>query len=67
VECGDVPCLYNVTGDPGEHVDLAAALPARVASMMARFRELDATYHPPVLSPAPMYQQFCTQARRHRV
>ena len=61
-----MPCLYNITDDPGEHVNLAADMPAQVTSMMARFKELDSEYHPPVLSPAPMDAQFCTQARRHR-
>ena len=29
-------CLYNVSADPGEHVDLSSALPAVKAAMQAR-------------------------------
>lgn len=36
-------CLYDIRNDPTEHVDLAAALPARAAALRARIAELNAT------------------------
>jgi arylsulfatase I/J len=38
--CPLTGCLFNVYADPTEHVDLAAAQPARLAQMQARLREL---------------------------
>jgi hypothetical protein len=36
-------CLFNILADPTEHVDLAAAMPAKVAELRARIAELNAT------------------------
>ena len=47
LNCGQ-GCLFNVTADPSEYHDLAAARPADVARLRARFDARTATaYHPP--------------------
>ena len=58
-------CLYNVATDPGEHEDVAAANPDVVAKMLARFKELEAEYHPRVLAPPLLNNAFCLAARAH--
>ena len=40
-------CLYNLTEDPTEHVDLSASLPAIVASMKERIEALNRTTFSP--------------------
>ena len=46
-DCGR-GCLFNVTADPSEYDDLAAARPDDVARLTARFHTLNATrYSPP--------------------
>jgi arylsulfatase B len=53
------PCLYDLEADPTEHVDLSASLPAVTAQMLSTFYSLNATYHPPVLGPAPEPGPMC--------
>ena len=57
------PCLFDVVADPTEHVDLSAALPNVTASMLAAFRQLDSTYHPPVNNPPEEKSAMCAAAR----
>ena len=45
------PCMFNVTADPEERVDLAASRPADVAALTALFRSFDAEHHPPAAAP----------------
>ena len=52
VGCWPRPCLYEVgASDPSEHVDLAASEPAVLARMLARFKELESSYHPDKTNP----------------
>lgn len=47
VGCWPQPCLYEVgLNDPTEHVDLSKTETAVLAKMMARFKQLESTYHP---------------------
>jgi arylsulfatase B len=46
-----VPCLFNISADPEERADLAAARPDVVAQLLAVFRSYDAAHHPPAASP----------------
>ena len=46
-QCHNVYCLFNVTADPCEHTDLAAAHPDVVASMVAALAVYQATAVPP--------------------
>jgi arylsulfatase B len=63
--CRDAPCLFNVRLDPTEHSDVAGANPDRVAQMVARFKELEAAYHPPLFPPAPQEDRFCAAVSQH--
>jgi hypothetical protein len=53
VDCWPSPCLYELTSDESEHVDLAKEEPAVFARMMGRFKELEGpgNYHPPKQNP----------------
>ena len=55
-------CLFNLTADPTEHVDMAAAHPELLASMMADFLALNATYHPPWIVPPSELPALCAVA-----
>eukprot|EP01062_Namystynia_karyoxenos_P059555 TRINITY_DN5099_c0_g1_i1.p1 TRINITY_DN5099_c0_g1~~TRINITY_DN5099_c0_g1_i1.p1 ORF type:complete len:559 (+),score=177.02 TRINITY_DN5099_c0_g1_i1:81-1679(+) len=50
MDCGTIErptCLYNITADPTEHTNLAAAMPATVRQMARRMLELRETgYYP---------------------
>ena len=56
------PCLFNVSAPNSESHDLAAEMPAAVASMRARFVAYNASYHPPSTAPAPEVEAYCTAA-----
>ena len=60
------PCLFDVVADPGEHDDLAQSQPALLAEMLARFKALEASYHPPVEGPAPENAALCAAAEASR-
>ena len=48
--CGATPaglCLFNVFNDPTEHDDLAAAMPAKAAELLARIAAANATLFTP--------------------
>jgi arylsulfatase A-like enzyme len=55
-------CLFNLTADPTEHTDLAAARPDLLAAMMADFAALNASYHPPYIVPASERPALCAVA-----
>ena len=55
-------CLFNLTADPTEHVDLATSHPALMASMMAEFLALNKTFHPPHIVPADEKADLCAIA-----
>jgi arylsulfatase A-like enzyme len=64
---GAWPRLYNVSADPGETTDLAAAMPAAVAALEARLAELAAASVEPMQWTAP-YQgkdYECAACPRH--
>ena len=42
-----MPCLFNVVLDPSESSDQAEHNPSKLAELLKRFREFDATFHPP--------------------
>jgi len=44
--CGDRPCLFNISADPTEHVDLADSHPEVAGDMLQRFQALSSEYHP---------------------
>jgi len=47
LDCGSGGCLFNVASDPGEHQDLAALQPARLAQLQeALAREVAGVYDP---------------------
>jgi len=58
-------CLYNVETDPSEHDDVSASNPDVVAKMLARFKELEAEYHPRIISPPILQQAFCAAVEAH--
>jgi hypothetical protein len=61
----DVPpfaCLFNLTADPTEHVDIAAERPDLLAEMMADFLAFNATYHPPHIVPPSELAALCAVA-----
>ena len=60
------PCLFDVVADPSEHTNLAAQQPAVLAQMLATFKGLDSTYHPPVQGPKPENDQLCAAAEAQR-
>jgi hypothetical protein len=53
VECAppDV-CVYDLTSDPSEHVNLAKQEPAVLHKLMSRFQQLEQEYHPLKANPA---------------
>lgn len=55
-------CLYNLTADPTEHVDLSTSHPTLMASMLREFMALNATFHPPHIVPADEKAQLCAVA-----
>ena len=55
-------CLFNLTADPTEHVDLAASHPTLMASMLREFKALNATFHPPYIVPADEKAELCAVA-----
>jgi hypothetical protein len=55
-------CLFNLTADPTEHVDIAAARPDLLAAMMADFVALNATFHPPHIVPPDERAGLCAVA-----
>ena len=55
-------CLFNLTSDPNEHEDIAAAQPALFAAMMADFVALNSTYHPPWIVPPSEEKEACAVA-----
>jgi hypothetical protein len=55
-------CLFNLTADPTEHVDIAADSPALLAEMMADFVALNASFHPPYEVPASELASLCAVA-----
>ena len=57
-----LPCLFNLTADPNEHEDLAAAQPALLAAMLADFAALNASYHPPLIVPPSEEASLCAVA-----
>ena len=59
VACAERPCLFNITADPGEHVDLHDSRPADVARLMTRFKEIEKLYHPEVVAPDALPTKWC--------
>jgi hypothetical protein len=55
-------CLFNLTADPTEHVDIAASHPGLLAAMMADFVALNATFHPPHIVPPSELASLCAVA-----
>jgi len=55
-------CLFNLTADPNEHDDLAAARPALMAEMLRAFHAFNATYHPPPIVPPSEEAAACAVA-----
>jgi arylsulfatase I/J len=64
--CGNnVPpygCLFDVEADPGEHIDLASALPDVFNSLLARFQSFNTSYHPPNNNPVSDQAGLCSVA-----
>mmetsp|Transcript_18595 Transcript_18595/g.28109 ORF Transcript_18595/g.28109 Transcript_18595/m.28109 type:complete len:151 (+) Transcript_18595:1-453(+) len=40
MSCKEMPCLFNVTGDPSEENDLANEMPDLASKLMDRYKEL---------------------------
>ncbi len=55
-------CLFNLTADPTEHEDIAAARPDLLAPMLAEFLAFNATFHPPPIVPADELAGLCAVA-----
>jgi hypothetical protein len=55
-------CLFNLTEDPTEHVDLASSRPDLLGQMMEDFLALNDTFHPPWIVPADEKAQLCAIA-----
>lgn len=51
VGCWPNPCLFELAGDETEHTDLSTTEPSILSTMLARFKALEATYHPPKTNP----------------
>lgn len=52
-------CLFNLTEDPTEHVDIAATRAELLAPMMADFLALNDTFHPPPIVPPDERDGLC--------
>ena len=52
-------CLFNISADMTEHVDIAAQQPQLVTKLLARFKALGTTYHPPQLNPKVDLDGYC--------
>ena len=65
VDCAAAPCLYDVQTDKTEHEDVAAANPAALAKLLARWSALGTGYHPP---PNPNKQDavYCAALANNR-
>lgn len=61
VACRD-HCIFNLTADPSEHIDLSAARPDVLATMLARFEAVEASYHPPSSNPPADDRGCCAAA-----
>lgn len=59
VGCWPHPCLYELTSDPTEHRDVALDEPDVLDGMLARFKALEDTYHPPKTNPKPDQAGLC--------
>jgi arylsulfatase B len=55
-------CVFNISADPTEHVDLAPTRPDLLAPLLAAFRALNASYHPPVDNPPDDKAGLCAAA-----
>ena len=54
VDCGLGGCLFNIQSDPGEHTDLALAMPAKLRELKALYAtEKAGAYHAPRVRPDP--------------
>lgn len=42
---GSTGCLFDVIHDPNEEIDLASQLPAKLAELRARFRQIEETVY----------------------
>ena len=45
VMCAEPGCLFDVRSDPGEHIDLAARMPTKVAEMRQVLADLNRSYY----------------------
>lgn len=55
-------CVFNLTADPLETVDLAPTHPALLASLLAEFHSFDRSYHPPPAQPPANMSGLCAVA-----
>eukprot|EP00947_MAST-08B_sp_MAST-8B-sp1_P001461 g1461.t1 len=53
------PCLFNISADITEHEDIAGKFPNLVTDMVARFKALSSTYHPPRTNPTVDLAGYC--------
>ena len=61
----DDGCLFNLTADPSEHVDLSAssAHARKYAALVAKFKAYTPSYHPPMANPPADDAGCCAAAK----
>lgn len=58
------PCLFDVAADPRETTDLAPAMPAKVAELLALFHSYDGEHHPPRAAPPNNKAACCAAGKK---
>lgn len=59
-------CLYELTSDESEHVNVAEQNPAVLAKLQARFKAIEQEYHPPKNNPPNDKEGYCLALARTR-
>eukprot|EP01050_Picozoa_sp_SAG11_P008296 SAG11_NODE_723_length_7528_cov_4.998385_8_plen_89_part_00 len=55
----------TLQADPSEHVDLSKSEPAVFSRLLARFKDLEESYHPPKTNPPPDADGLCAAIKAH--
>ena len=65
IACDKRPCLFNITNDPGEHMDLAddPSRAADIARLIKRFKQVEALHHPEVVAPNQTKSDWCSMVK----
>jgi len=66
VGCWPQPCLFDLTADPTEHIDLHSEEKEIYQNLMTRFSAIEHSYHPGQLNPATDEAGLCKAVAKTR-